>query len=349
VNGEKPQRSDAIALFEMVLCLTIISIHVYANAVHAWIAGTDHIMDALYLLRRTVVLSMPGFIFTAALKYGMSRSKRGYGAYLFARVRRVYVPYLIWCLIFYLFFIDHDYFAWSWRDFGGYILRGDLVAHFYFILVIMQFYILAPLIKRLCARTPAQITLPAAALVTFIVLHLAARYPNALMWDRTFVYYIVFWVLGTYAGQHFEKFCAFLRRRTLVFIAAALVISAAHGFAVARLHFYGTGFIFAEQLRALTMAAQILGLFAICLHVNLGRLRGFVNTLHAASFYAYLAHPIAIVYATEFTYLYGRFAKRYAVLWLWATIPVFVGAVAYTLGKSGLKKLFSRRKSQPQA
>jgi len=51
------------------------------------------------------------------------------------RITRVILPYLLWVFIFYIFFVNHHYFEFSWDGLFHAWWRGDLVGHFYFVII----------------------------------------------------------------------------------------------------------------------------------------------------------------------------------------------------------------------
>jgi membrane-bound acyltransferase YfiQ involved in biofilm formation len=364
LRRDKTEHLDGVTLFELALTVIIVAIHAYANTAPTLTPGALPVHDAVYIVRRVVMLGMPGFIFTAGMKYAMSRKKRAYFRYLGGRVKRVYLPYVVWCAVYYLYFcfFAAPRFAYDFSPeaLGSYILRGNLVSHLYFVVIIMQFYILAPAVlkfaklfraagdklagssgRTLLRAAPTAALAVLAAAAQFLAIALSRRYPNAVMWDRVFPYYIFFWVLGTCAGLDIDRAVAFIRRRQLAVAAAAAVPAAAYAVLFIK-GYYGHGWHrYIEELRVLAAAGEMFILLTVCLRVRFGRLSGVMNKLHGASFYVYLAHPLAI-YAVTARALPDRFSARFTVVFAAALVPAAALACGYVVIKDKLKRKLNK-------
>ncbi|MDR2502703.1 MAG: acyltransferase, partial [Oscillospiraceae bacterium] len=332
-----PNIRDAITLFELILCVVIIAIHSYANTAPALTPGENIPHDLLYMLRRIIAFSVPGFVFTAGLKYAMSMKKRAYFPYIWGRVLRVYLPYVLWCVVYFLYFVYTPMYSYplSFSDFFGYLLRGDLVAHLYFVLMIMQFYLLAPLILRAARAIPARAGIPAALALQFLLIALARKFPGILQWNTVFAYYIAYWVIGTYFALNAERTAAFLRDNTLAVSAACAAVIALYAAVWAR-GYYVRALWAVEYVRALAAIAETILAVTLCLRVKFGRLDGFFRLFHGASFYIYLAHPLSIYIAMQYDkyHALGRFSTRFLWVFAFALVPTAALSMIYTAIKN---------------
>lgn len=105
--------------------------------------------------------------------------------------------------IYYLYFWTHHYFPFSQADFGGYLVRGDLSSHFYFVVTLVQFMVLTPLFLWLARRFDPVVLLPFALGLTWLSsLYLQAILTSAVpgvtfpYGDRVFVSYLIYYLAG---------------------------------------------------------------------------------------------------------------------------------------------------------
>jgi hypothetical protein len=338
-NPAPKARLPEISALEVCLCLFAIYIHVAANTV----SGRTLFTDALFISKTLVRYVVQGFIFIAALKYELSRRREvSYPRYLLTRLRRVLPQYFLWNAVYYIFFVFNDRYRlpFSLVDFAAYVLRGDLVAHLYFVLIITQFYVLAPAIRSLTRKIPAAAGIPAAAALTLGAVWLGGRFPSALMWDRVFVSYLIYWVAGTYAGRCYDSFRA-LSRRFMPWLSAVFVFSAvAHLIISFRAN---TGVPAPAIFPVIELAFKLSG--PVWLLEALSRLRysaktlKIVQTLHGAVYTAYLSHPFAL-FLTQLCFPPGTvMLTRFFWLTVAGTIPPFALGAALTAAKNALKKL----------
>ena len=86
---------------------------------------------------------------------------------MFKRIKTVLIPYIFAVLIYYVYFMRNGYFPFSVKDIVFYVLSGSLVSPFYFIVAIMQFYLLMPLWIKMTEKIKP---LPAIAISLVIML-----------------------------------------------------------------------------------------------------------------------------------------------------------------------------------
>ncbi|MDR3209160.1 MAG: acyltransferase [Oscillospiraceae bacterium] len=316
MTGERQYR-EAISFFEIALCLCILCIHALAGTVTS--AGEPRgslFLDWLGMVKRMGEFVVQGFLFASALKQGLNRQERlpgkrisrgaaltSYAGYISRRVRRVCFPYLVWVVIFYLYFVVVvKYFSFSAGDLTLYILRGDLVSHFYFVPLIMQFYLVFPLLQRLARRVRWQIGLSAALFISLALTYATAHFlwvQNLLMWDRVFLRYLVYWMLGTYASLHYRRFYDLLTRRRLWFQAFGVIAAVV----LALQPYFVFGPAWADVCKQVLLIVMILWAYSlalVCERADRGRASPLLKILHGALFYVYLSHPLALFIATRY-------------------------------------------------
>ena len=96
-------------------------------------------------------LAVPGFIFISGLTLAYSyKEPKINNIYLFYKKRfiNVVIPYVIWTLIYYLVYIILYNYEISLKFFLERLINGSMTYHLYFIIIIIQFYILFPMFLK---------------------------------------------------------------------------------------------------------------------------------------------------------------------------------------------------------
>ena len=151
-----PSRLPVLDDFNALCCLLVIMIHVMSLGITdadptSWQGA---VVFVPWLLSRCAV---PGFLFSGGMKMGLELARdtlSPYGPYILRRAKKVYFPYLFWTLFYYLCFLPIGYVRGSLAELGNYLWFGSLSAQFYYVLVVMQLYLLRPLWRQLVRREP---------------------------------------------------------------------------------------------------------------------------------------------------------------------------------------------------
>mgnify|MGYP000084442238 CR=1 FL=1 len=222
-------------------------------------------------VQRLAFVSVPGFFFLSGLKLTLFADRhRSLIKYWLGRVRTILLPYILAVAIYYLYFWTHHYFPFSLADFGGYLVRGDLSSHFYFVVALMQFVVLTPLFLWLARRFDPAILLPFALGLTWLSsLYLQPILSTILpgvefpYGDRVFLSYLVYYLAGCCAGQAYPKFLALLEHNAPL-IAVLAVVFAAWDAGASWLGFSGRQSIpYLELVHTLYILSAILLLFVL--------------------------------------------------------------------------------------
>ena len=175
-------------------------------AIHTYTPSSIDIFSISLMFRNICNSAVPIFIAVGGYFYFLKKNnvKPNYKNNLLKQFKFVYIPTLIWSLpYFYLTYIDqHD------LSFGTLAtLLFSLIACgysiYYFVAVIFQCYILAPLFepnkKNLCISLG--VTILCVGLSTFCVSVVGLNIP-LIIYAGPCVVWIAFWMLGAYCAQH---------------------------------------------------------------------------------------------------------------------------------------------------
>ena len=223
-------RSEISAL-TVLLCMLVIFIHVSSSPVTTLEKDTWQYAVVLIPWRLSAFV-VQGFVFLSGVKLFLNnKSGFSYKKFYLSRITMIIVPYIIWNIIYYLYFINNGYYEYSFGALAVYILNGSLVSPFYFIVIIVQFYALMPIWRLMVKRINPVILLALCSVITIIFGQFFGDIINVINpdWDfnytdRVFITYLLYWVAGCYAGENYEKFLDIIKKYRYFIIISFLVI-----------------------------------------------------------------------------------------------------------------------------
>ncbi len=196
-----------------IACLLVVLIHVLSIGIER--ADRTTVFAALmYFPWRLSAFVVPMFLFTGAVKMALQFrdteiTPGGYFRYILRRVRKIYLPYVLWVIIYYAAFLHIGYVRGSAGELLSYLFIGNLASPFYYIVIVMQFYFLMPLWMFIVRKTPFSLAIAGSVLITICSQRLGyilQRFSVTFLYsDRIFTSYLFFWVLGLFAGADYEK------------------------------------------------------------------------------------------------------------------------------------------------
>ena len=281
--------------------------------------------------------------FSVGAKTFLSQKPFSYSAFLRSRAKKILLPYLIWIGIYYAFFIMIGWYRFSIRDLIEYIFLGTLCSHFYFVVIIAQFYLLLPIFRMLFSRFDARLLCAAALLITVsFKLFVHIQYE-----DRMFPGYLLYFTLGATAGKNYEKFCTRIQKRFSLICAAFALFATTDAYFTWRSMARGEIFPWMEALHIAYAISAILFFFGLCLYISkaLKRPLQFIFICERSTYMIYLSHILPIYVANEL-------AVRLSITGMAATFlfravftytTAFAGCILYTAVKENF--LHRRKKT----
>lgn len=262
--------------------------------------------------------SVPIFFFVSAfgLFYRMDLSEPfDYGKFLRRRFKAVLIPYLLWST----FYLVHDNWYHGWQLFPDFDYAAEIYAfglakyHLYFMVILIWFYLLMPLMIFLVKRmTPARLLLLLAAQVAFDYWssYCAGASENLFMkWRLNWLvlHYVFVFVFGGVLAVNSQRFFAWCSAHKKIVGATFLVtLTTLTGWYYWLIYVRGfsaeAAVNTAHQLSPpgifYTLAASLF-LFTLFQFGELpAPLKTFLSVLGKNSSFVYLAHPLTITYLT---------------------------------------------------
>ncbi len=322
---------EELNYFNAVACLLVILIHVLAIGVD----GFDPLswqQFAAYLPWRLAAFVVPAFLFSGAVKMAVqfvcSDEAAPYGRYIAERCRTILLPYIVFCVVYFIVLSGFHYMDGSLKTLGIGLIAGNLSGQFYYVVIVMQFYLLMPLWRKILFSVPWYLALACAAFLTYAagkgaaalkVFHVSFPYL-----DRVFLPYLFFWILGLYAGKYYERLYESLYRNRMAVWASGIFVAVSA--VVVWLQLSYREFIFEmDYFKLIVDSLSILILLTACIALGKRKspLTGLLNRINRASYFVYLSHCLFITLVT--------FRLQEAGVWRIDLLLAVRVAVGYTI------------------
>lgn len=325
------KRKNELSVLNIIFCLLVIFIHVASSPVTGLTKGTWQ-YGVFFIPWRLSAFVVQGFIFLSGLKMFLVNKEEGYLKYCWSRFTKIVLPYVFAVVMFYFYFLWRQYYGFSIKDIFGYILKGDLVSHFYFVIIIVQFYVLKPLWKLMLQKIPAKIAVIASVIIMFLCKY---KFSGFIYNDRVFTTYLVYWVLGCYVGVNYEKFSEHITKYKKIYISQFFVVATIEAVMSYTQFVYG-GIKFLEELHFIYCISAILCTYALATGIGDRVMASkFPRKVDNASYYIYLIHPLFIFVIDGFLEIWQ--IKDIAVAFIIRSIITYTLAILISVSYIELK------------
>ena len=327
----------------------VIFIHC-ASVIIGETTSLDTAFNAVFIPWRFSTFVVPAFIFLSGVKLFLTDKKIDYVKFYKGRITRVILPYLLWVFIFYIFFVNHHYFEFSWDGLFHAWWRGDLVGHFYFVIIIVQFYILMPLWVYALRRVTPAVGIAFSVLISVVLGYnlsniLYIILPNHVFQfsDVIFTKYLLYWVCGCYVGMNYQKFKEIILNRKIL-ITALFLFS---GFLDIYLAYatYNMAVPWMEEVHILYCTSAILFFFMFFCWIcdKRKQLTRFTRALDSQCYNIYLSHCLIILWLNDYLLTeikMSNVVQRFWTIALSAYLGSFIFWMLWWVIKTGVKTIF---------
>ena len=301
--SQSRKRSE-LSWLNLAFCILVVWIHCASYPV-TYMNREGWAFFLLYGAQRLSFVAVYGFYFVSGLKLTLPRSRRktllGYWK---GRAMSILFPYCLSVTVYYAFFslVQHQ-FPFSLSDLLGYMVQGDLAAHYYFLIALFQFILLAPLFYWLSKRWSPVILLPAAILFTQTCAQYLPDMLRVFLPGSDFQYngilfttYLFYYLAGCCAGHHYDQFIRLVKENRglydVVFVLSGAFL--AYLFWLSATDRYYAPFLF--PIHSLYIPAGILVCFQIALRLP-ETMPKWLSRLDQASYLIYLYHCLVLIYS----------------------------------------------------
>lgn len=318
----KKQYFPELSLLSVFYCILVIFIHSSAQPV-SYLPENSFGYLAIMPLWRMAGCAVTGFFFLSGFKFILNHYENfDYSQFIFKRLKTIFLPYCMYSIIYYFYDIVSSGKGFSLLDLFASVITGSAAGHLYFIIALLQFYILAPLWIYIFKKFSVKTILIFSAIIT---VSLGFILPVFLPYDfsnRVFVKYLLFWILGCCFGINVNKLRECVKDLFLPLLFAFLISAATdiilYSYATTRLLF-----LLRESFRVIYCTLAAIFFYNLSVRASLHmKSSSLLNTLSASTFTAYLLHPLIISCIDRLLYTANFGLLESFVIRLLATITI---------------------------
>jgi peptidoglycan/LPS O-acetylase OafA/YrhL len=318
-----------------IACFAVMMVHITATGVEEYIHGSfPHIL--MLIINRSLKFTTPVFIFlsgvTSFYSYSSKNKKFNYFDFLKKRLPKILIAYLIWCAIYYDVYIRLGYYVMDINFFLESVLKGTMSYHLYFVIIIVQMYIIGPIFFFILKNSERKIPI---LIFAGIITYLSAEFLRYNLSDRIFLKYMVFYMSGIYVTLEYNKYIQWIKKNTIFIILGYILMVIIYTAAA----FYNS--VLNTFIWFIFSSISILLVYSIGLLMKdkLKGIYGFIKLFGQSSYYIYLMHPLILTIMIIYAQNNFLSVTNKILLYTFTVIPITViSCLAFTLIKNQLKK-----------
>ncbi|MEC0266493.1 acyltransferase [Paenibacillus anseongense] len=322
-----------IDLIRAIAIIAVVLIHSTSGATLLPIGSGSQTI--FFILNKASLFTVPLFIWISGVvlfytyydRWGPGMSR----VFWTKRLQRILIPYVLWSLFYYLFnqFMFHGTVGFDIIYFIKLLISGNASYHLYYMVIIVQFYLLFPLLITVVRRfswvrrtlIPIGIVIQAGA---YVIHHEVQPLPE---YASLFVSYSGVFTFGSFVGIHYSAIAAWSERYKHL-TGSIKCLAGATFVGMLLLHQYGRA-SFSNSWFELALLAYFMAVPLWAVQWSLRRLAysprlsAALTALGAASFGIYLIHPALLT-------LWGRLTPIQDQLWLYdlhTIASILIGAL----------------------
>lgn len=231
-HSKSGKRKSDIIFLNVIFCLLVIFIHT-ASEIVSLAPKDSRLFRTVFGIQKMCMFVVPGFILLSGVKLFLRKADNfNLAEYYASRFLRLIVPYVFWSAAYYLYFCYTGVYSFDFGNMALRIISGDIWAHFYFVIVLIQFELLAPLWIFLYRRGNAAVHTAFAMLITAICAQylpsiLTTVFPSMPDFNvsNCFLRYQIYWTAGCLIGKNYTEFCTYLKSNKLIILIGCLISS----------------------------------------------------------------------------------------------------------------------------
>jgi probable poly-beta-1,6-N-acetyl-D-glucosamine export protein len=290
---------EEIPFVRAIACIMVVFVHISSGTITADDGSTNTLNLYLYQLPR---LGTPIFAVISAFLLFSSVKQRGFDLkrFFLSRTTKIVLPFVIWTL-FYLwvkiYFYGDEVFTDA-QSIMKYFLIGTGYYHLYFMITVIQFYIIFPLIQLIHKRTILLALFALSVLLNVYwfsgpEINTGIELLDVIMGHRSFVLnWIGFFLFGAVLAYYYSEVLAFVKRqKLLLFVLTGLM------FILLCLEIDSEN-IFTSSRPANLIYVPIFVMYLLCIQGLAAKVPFLLKSLNVVGNYSmgiYLVHPVVKV------------------------------------------------------
>jgi len=335
LNAQTTKNKKLLELDYMrfIACFAVMIVHITATGVTEYINGSFP-QILMLILNRSLKFTTPVFVFLSGMTgfYGYRNKEIKYFPYVKKRLKKVLIPFFVWCVIYYIAFIKMGYYGFDVKFFIKSIIAGNMSYHLYFVIIITQLYILGPAFYYLMKNSKNRILL---LVISAIVTVLCVEFIRFKLSDRIFLKYMFFYMLGMYVTLEYNKYSSWLKEHKISVIVGYIII----GILYTIVSYYDLTIYSYVWFVFSIVSILFVYYVGLALKDKLAKFYGFIKLFGQSSYYIYLMHPLVLTLMINMATNMGILSvTTRLIIYFSIVIPVTViSCIAYTAVKNKLK------------
>lgn len=332
---KKREKLYELDYMRFIACFAVMIVHITATGVTEYISGSfPNIL--MLLLNRCLKFTTPVFIFLSGVTSFYSYSSRNrqfkYIEFLRKRLSKVLLAYFIWCIIYYALYIRFGYYTRDINFFVTRVLQGTMSYHLYFVIIIVQMYIVGPLFYFILKNSKNRVRVLA---VAAIITCLCAEFIRFNLSDRLFLKYMVFYMLGIYVTMEYDKFIMWIKKNVKYIFSGYLIMSIVYTIVS---HYNLASYTFVWFVFS-SVSVFFVYSFGLVMKEKLKDIYSFIKVFGQSSYYIYLMHPLVLTIMIMYAERNFLSVTNKILLYTFTVIPITVIAcLGFTIIRNKLKK-----------
>lgn len=303
-NSGKIFRTE-INFLNTLLCAFVVLIHLF----------TAEMLENTILLhiQKTMFFAIFGFVFLSAVKFFM-QSAKPWKIYVKSCFKKIILPYFAASVIYFVVLKCLGCLPDSVGRLPYLIVTGELSAQFYFVPMIVQFYVLMPIIRRAIEKLPPGYVISVAFVINAVTVIFFYKYG---FFNRIFGRYLFCYVLGAYAGRNYNDFTKFAKDNTAKILLVYIVLQI--------IDFCVKTSLPHQLITIVCMPSAILFWYALSLRIAEkmnGSAKNFFGFANGITYPIYLWHVLVVITADIIADSFNTAMPIYAVRFLAVTICI---------------------------
>ncbi|MCX8131258.1 MAG: acyltransferase [Clostridia bacterium] len=294
----------------VIAAISVIIIHV--TAIYSSTSSFAYYSNQLVRYAVPIFILLSGFL----LHFSNADRELSYLNFLSKRFKKILIPYLVWSII-YILFENRSNLSSVYYKSGflveslTHIIRGTAYPHLYFVIIIIQMYLLYPFLKVLLGKYPKALISSSFLLTLFFQTAVYMSLLKAVHLPKFIIPYYIFFptwlfyfIFGMYLSENTEKVKVRIKNNRIQLIAlwfAGLFILLVDS------RITGTGF---SSIKPSTMLYCLLSFFAFYsvlqrFQTDTPALRNTICWISAQSYTLYLSHMLVLSLIITFFRSFG--------------------------------------------
>lgn len=286
---------EEIPFVRAIACMMVVSVHISVGTITADDGSTHYLNLYLYQLTR---LGTPIFAIISAFLLYSSVKRNGFNfkKFISSRTVKVIFPFVIWTIIYlcYKSYMGQEVFANPQKNIN-YFLFGTGHYHLYFMVTVIQFYILFPLLQLIRVRKLLLfVFLASIPFNAYWLLHAEMNtqyeYLNVMFTHRSSVlHWISFFLFGAVLAAYYEEVLLFVNKHKAFFAILAGIMFTALVIEI------DSENIFSSSRPINLLYVPLFVLFLLSIYQFIAKSKVLVNLFNLVGNYSmgiYLVHPL---------------------------------------------------------